>query len=35
MFPRNGFGTAKIDGKPKKLQKKFFPEKEIVNMPPH
>lgn len=37
VFPRNSLGTTKVDGKPKKLQKKifFFSEKEIITMPPH
>lgn len=35
MFPRNGFGTAKVDGKPNKYKKLFYRGKEIVNMPSH
>lgn len=28
MFPRNGFGTAKVDGKPKNYKKNYFLEDE-------
>lgn len=35
MFPRNGFGTAKVDGKPKNYKKNYFSEDEIAIMSPH
>ena len=34
MFPRNGFGTTKVDGKPKKITKNRFSDKQIITMPP-